>query len=403
MVHRSHTVFATLALIIGLISSVPAGLTPENENGAEAPAVRMARGNASRTAEMPGPGPANTPVEQWRFVPHVDRARLFPPVVADGLLYTIDTRLWSNALYALNVTTGVESWRYPAEPAEVIVGAPAVAEGLVVLPIQILDDRPYLAALESTTGEEQWRVPLDIAFVGFPSPAVVDGVVYIGMGAEQVTALDLADGRTRWRASVGAQVATDVAVADGTVYVATDEPSIVALNVSDGSERWRVGFAADEILLTPVVSEGLVLALAFPHPTVRPEGKLHALDTDSGAERWRSADDYGVFLEPAVAAGTVYVHAELTEGMTRVFVALDIKTGRQRWRLSGRQFLISPPSVAGDTVYAGSADGILAMDATSGTPRWEVRVPTVTTVPVVVDGVVYGAGPEGLVALAESA
>ena len=86
----------------------------------------------------------------------------------------------------------------------------------------------------------------------------------------------------------------------------------------------------------------------------------------------------------------------------RMLVALDAETGRQRWRLAEGQFLSSPPSVTGETVYVGSADGILAVDAATGKLRWEVPVMQVTSVPVVVDGAVYAAGPDGLVALADT-
>ena len=397
---RMRTVFTTLAVAIAVIGSIGARSASPQVLEDNEPIVPLARGNAARTAAMPGPGPTQTPAELWHFAPQTEGAPLLAPVIADGFLYTIDARSVNNALYAVDRVTGDERWRYPSAPSEIIVSNPTVADGIVLVPVRDLEDKTYLASLAAETGEERWRVPLATELVGASSPAVVDGIAYVGTSDRHVTALAVTDGGVRWRVSVGARVESDLAVARGVVYVATDEPSVVALTASDGSERWRVGFAENEILLTPVVADELVFVSAYPHPTVFPEGRLHALEIGSGAERWRSNDDYGLSFEPAVTAGVVYVTAEIPQTRERALVALDAETGRERWRLAEGLFLISPPSVAEETVYVVSDDGLLAVDAGTGKLRWEAPVIAVTSVPVVVDGAVYVAGPDGLVALA---
>ncbi|MDQ4099518.1 MAG: PQQ-binding-like beta-propeller repeat protein [Chloroflexota bacterium] len=397
-----RTVFTTLVVAIAVIGSIGAGSASPQALEDNEPIAPLARGNSARTAEMPGPGPTQTPAEQWHFAPQAEGSPLLALVLADGFLYTIDARSVNNALYAVDRITGDERWRYPSAPSEVIVGTPAVADGIVLVPVRNLEDKTYLASLEAETGEERWRVPLAPELVGASSPAIVDGIAYVGTSDRHVTALAVADGGVRWRVSVGARVEADLAVAGGVVYVATDEPSVVALNATDGSERWRVGFEDDEILLTPVVADELVFVIAYPHPTVIPEGRLHALEVGSGAERWRSNGDYGLSFEPAVTAGVVYVTAEIPQTRERALVALDAEAGRERWRLAEGLFLISPPSVAEETVYVGSANGLLAVDAGTGKLGWEVPVIAVTSVPVVVDGAVYVAGPDGLVAVADA-
>lgn len=119
-------------------------------------------------------------------------------------------------------------------------------------------------------------------------------------------------------------------------------------------------------------------------------------------ERGGSDSDYGFFFEPAVAEGTVYAKAEITRTPERSLVAFDVQTGRERWRLMEVAFLTSPPSIPGDAPYIGSADGVLAVDAATGTPRWVVPAMPMTTMSVVVGGRVYATGPGTLIAHADS-
>ncbi len=75
------------------------------------------------------------------------------------------------------------------------------------------------------------------------------------------------------------------AVAGGVIYVGTDESRIIALDTNGGSELRQVAFEKEHVLLTPVVTADLVPALAQPHPTVSPQGTLHAHDANADRTR----------------------------------------------------------------------------------------------------------------------
>lgn len=84
------------------------------------------------------------------------------------------------------------------------------------------------------------------------------------------------------------------------------------------------------------------------------DGSLHAIDLDTGAERW-SASLRGEGT-PVVADGVVYVstlHNEL--------VALDATTGAVRWRYESR-LPLSTPAVGDGVLYVVSHGRVLALE-----------------------------------------
>ena len=82
---------------------------------------------------------------------------------------------------------------------------------------------------------------------------------------------------------------------------------------------------------------------------------------------------------PVVADGTVYVPT--MAGL----LALDATDGTQRWQFStdeaGSEWFRSP-AVHDDTVYVTGEPGLLALDASDGTERWRVETPGFVRAPV---------------------
>ena len=68
--------------------------------------VPMFRGNAARTGEMPGPGPAGTPRVLWRFETSGDS--ICAAVVANGVVYVAG----NTRVSAYDECTGSERWRF---------------------------------------------------------------------------------------------------------------------------------------------------------------------------------------------------------------------------------------------------------------------------------------------------
>ena len=141
-------------------------------------------------------------------------------------------------------------------------------------------------------------------------------------------------------------------------------------------------------------------------------GSLPGVDP---AVRWRtdldlpSTDRGGTSAsEPTVGGGTVLVADD-----ERVH-ALSLATGELRWR-SGRisptyhdtlyeheANTVAPTAGPDGTVYAGTTSGLVALDGTEGTLRWEFDDLTDVSSPAVVDGTVFARGATSLAAVAPS-
>lgn len=130
-------------------------------------------------------------------------------------------------------------------------------------------------------------------------------------------------------------------------------------------------------------------------------GGLQAIDTTSGAVRWRAETDGFLIGFPAVAKGVVYVGSGTDLDGQGTVQAFDAATGNQRWRFDAQRRLgdaspavvdgvvyvasgaISAPAVVDDTVYVGGghttggsseASVLFALDAATGTERWRLTL-----------------------------
>ncbi|UTF52094.1 PQQ-binding-like beta-propeller repeat protein [Natronosalvus rutilus] len=154
--------------------------------------------------------------------------------------------------------------------------------------------------------------------------AVADDTVYTTT-TDGVIALDAADGSLLWEN-------TDIdahspAVVGETVYLNGGE--IVALNRDDGSVRWESTLGAEEWTGNHTVAYDSVFAVV--------DGTLYALEADDGSVRWQK--------DTAVV--------ESSEGDEQE---------------SG---FITGTAAANGVVYAGTEDGTLAFDHTTGETVWQ--------------------------------
>jgi outer membrane protein assembly factor BamB len=180
----------------------------------------------------------------------------------------------------------------------------------------------------------------------------------------------------RWTYDAGGQIAAPP-IADGDrVYVATTD--VIALDAATGAEQWR--FATDGNVSALVLDDGRLFAAGS-------DGNLYALDPESGAERWRAA------INPArgssIVAGDEAIHVVTTGGEV---VALDAESGAERWRTAVADGGLAAGAIsvdAGVVVVAVSNQGLTALQASDGAPRWTApiisQLETIIDAPVIVE------------------
>jgi len=127
------------------------------------------------------------------------------------------------------------------------------------------------------------------------------------------------------------------------------------------------------------------------------DGKVRALDADTGRTRWQVDTKADLSAGPAVGDGLVVVGT--TSGMV---IALELADGKQRWRAAMSGEVLAAPLVAGDRIVVRSVDGRMrALNAADGAEAWMVEdvVPRLTlrgtSAPVRAGDVVIGGFDSG--------
>jgi len=189
-----------------------------------------------------------------------------------------------------------------------------------------------------------------------------------------------------------------VTAADGNIYFGSTGGDVIAMDAESGAEIWRkpfevsssggLGCAPAEVSVplygTPVVLGELLYVAGF-------DGKVYAINTASGAERWiypRQGNLHSFVGGLAVNEGSLYIGS-----IGGVIYALEAETGDLIWQLETGGQIWATPTIDGDTLFIGTFDKKLyAIDINSGSEKWqqpfETQGPIIST-PVVNNGIVY--------------
>jgi len=217
---------------------------------------------------------------------------------------------------------------------------------------------------------------------------------------------------TLWETSVGGMegqyLGIRPAVWQERLFVADSEGRVEALDRENGERLWRVDLDVP-ISGGPGVADGLVLVGTS-------EAELIALDAETGEQRWRRRVSSEVLSSPAGASGVVVVRC-IDDRITGINAA----TGEVRWNYTQTVPVLtlrgnSSPIVHNGRVIVGFANGkMIGLALDSGKRIWESviatahgrseleRVVDLDADPVLVEGVVYGAGFQSeLAAVSES-
>jgi outer membrane protein assembly factor BamB len=336
------------------------------------------------------------------------------------------TALPTLGLSALDVATGKTRWTFAAQ----ITGlSPAVAVDLPNDQILIecwSGEDAAVCAVDAATGTERWRrsMPPGTSATGhrfgIVAIAAAEKAVYVAYGDGSVYALDAHLGGVQWRRPLGSGDATSdeparivrLAVAGDTVYATIEGvlapqmqgDGLVAINSATGEERWtfRAPPVAELCSDWPMVST--VAANLQTVYVADLAGVLHALDADTGEQRWgfaplrqpnsecpmSIANPSGIALGEAealyvpVVVGDTVVFSPLGPGnilrdrhvtemlSEHVLYGIDAATGTERWRAQLPGTLVGPPVVQESAVVSAtrSEGSLVALDGATGRQVW---------------------------------
>lgn len=267
-----------------------------------------------------------------------------------------------------------------------LAGASLVLALIASVVTWLAQDRPLEAATDGHASAshngiytDPWPRDLDVvrwrrdqprsAYRPLGTPVLGDGSVVVA-NDDAVAAIDVGDGRPRWRAEVDGT--ESLATGLGHVYARTGD-ALHALRREDGQLVWTTGLGrgvfdvAENV--APVVRNGRV-------HVVTPSGQVRAFDSD-GEERW-SVDSTALveagtdirFAGGMVAAGDVLVVLAWGRDAWGRATALDVATGRTVWSVNVGAAVPHPPVAVGGAIAIVGTDQLTALDARSGDVRW---------------------------------
>ena len=184
----------------------------------------------------------------------------------------------------------------------------------------------------------------------------------------------LAGERLLWRFRASKYVHSTPVVVDGVAYVGAGDGRLYAVDIDTGDLLWRVR-----------VTVGGTFPLTVADGVVYGGSSLKALDADSGDVLWEYDSGRIDYSAPVVSGGVVYVGS-----LDRSLHAVDAETGSARWRYRTDGESRSAPIVVDRVVFFSSNDDhMYAVDAATGDLLWRYQAEGSVYSPTISDGILY--------------
>jgi outer membrane protein assembly factor BamB len=254
-----------------------------------------------------------------------------------------------------------------------LAAEPVVADGRVYT----IDTRATVRAFSADTGAQVWETqvrgdnaPLNTLFGGGVS--FDSGRIYATNGAGDAAALDAATGAIVWRVRPGGPLRGAPTIGNENVYVVSQDNQLYALNSSTGETRWTGAGSFEQAGVfgsaAPAFAQSTVVA-GFS------SGELTAYRYENGQVVWQDAlartgistvvgTISDIDADPVIDQGRVFA-----VGQGGRMVAVELITGQRAWEINIAG--ISNPWVAGDWLFVVTDRAqLLAVARSSGRIRW---------------------------------
>lgn len=284
----------------------------------------------------------------------------WPGLAADGEHAYLAT---GSFIYAVDVATGREVWRYPAEADNALLfyATPVLTPDGQLL-IGSVGTTHALISLDPATGKEKWAEPFTGAKgTWVASPLVMDETIYAPNTDGFLYFLDLNGKQTADPLELGGALWSAPATDGELLYVASLDHH---LHIVDPAGA--------------LIGDPIDLGGASPASPVAGEGGVYTGSFDSTVGFISSSGDFQIVAEasnwiwgsPALDEDTLYF-ADLNGSIYSV----DVATGSQNWgELKPDGPIVATPLVVGDQIYFGAEDGaFIALDR-DGKIVWEKAV-----------------------------
>lgn len=292
---------------------------------------------------------------------------------------------------------GEIAWRYNP-PVVQNIGSVVAHDGTLYLDYSGGPHGSEIHVVDAKTGELEWRIE------GASSPVVADGRIYYSRGCG-LYAADLLTHQEVWRYETSCVRIYPRVVKEGIVYSdafhGDEKISVSAVDANSNQQLWRFDvrrFALNLAHSDDNVYFSTYVATTYDAKHILSVHGLFALDSKSGAERWKFVPpgDEGIerrILDMAVSHGMVYITIiSYTPSGVEYLYALDGKTGDVRWKFRPREYAheLRYVTAADDLVYLTTDGGYLhALDTQTGAEEWSFQAGNHLLAPTLVGDMLY--------------
>jgi outer membrane protein assembly factor BamB len=275
--------------------------------------------------------------------------------IDEGIVYVS----YNEHVYAIELETGRENWRFPEEPERgVTFFAPPelTSDGKII--VGGYNNIVYALSPNGSQPRVDWTFDgSNGSIIG--ASTTVDGVVLVPSGDWNIYPLSVENGEPISDPFLAEEAFWSAPLVEGNmVYAASLDHKLYAFDTSRGRQAWSVDLGG-AITDTPARADGILLAGTFART-------VNAVDEDTGKVLWTIDTEGGVWGNPVIADGVAYFGDDA--GMA---YAVSLEDGGEIWREALEGPTRASPEVDDGVVYFVSEYGAVeALGAGDGRPVW---------------------------------
>lgn len=255
---------------------------------------------------------------------------------------------YSNFVYAVQLDSGEEAWRYPAEASSKIsfYADPVLTPDGELL-IASYDHNLY--SIDPNDGSQNWVFSESTDRL-IASPLVTEEGIFQVSADGNLYALDF-NGKLKWPFETGGPVWARPARNEdcSCLFLASMDHHVYAVDAISGDLQWKSDDLGGAIVGTPAFDHGnTVIVGTFG-------SKIIALDAKTGEETW-SVDTQGWVW----SGGLLYQDTFYVGDLNGYIYGINAATGEQIWRVQPGGPIIGSPMLANDQlVFSSENDTVL--------------------------------------------
>jgi outer membrane protein assembly factor BamB len=266
---------------------------------------------------------------------------------------------FSSHIVAVNLTNGLERWRFPAEADSKIsfYAAPEISEkGMLVA--GGYDNVLYSINPDNGQGTSLFE-GAEGRYIG--GPLVTEEMIYAPSADHSLYAINMT-GQELWHFETDKPLWATPTTDSGCncIYLSSMDHRVYSLDAKTGALIWQSDDLGGAIVGTPTISDDNVLYVGtFAN-------ELVALDAATGSELYRFPTENWVWSGPVVSGDRLYFG-----DLSGTFYAINRKTGGSEWQIQTGGAIVGTPVVWDDSIYFTTENGTLRSVNAESANNWE--------------------------------